>query len=139
MFCIIMIWNPSFLYVGKLVESTRERERKRERDRIMTQWKEMMGNGEWFHPSESVREQPWLYAIGRRKLSKWWFYGFRVCREDVTVTSLNCEREGKKILPQNGNDCHRTCSVFLRPLRISAAAMCRAACRLYQSAAMETW
>ena len=55
------------------------------------------------------------------------------------MASLNRERKGKKILPQNGNDSYGTCSAFLRPLGISAAAaLCRAASRLYQSAAMET-
>jgi len=47
-----------------------------------------MGTGELFHPSEPVREQPWLYAVGRRKLSKRWFYGSRICTEDVTMASL---------------------------------------------------
>jgi hypothetical protein len=33
MFCIIRIRHPSFLYFGKLVESTKGRERERQRDR----------------------------------------------------------------------------------------------------------
>jgi hypothetical protein len=53
--------------------------------------------------------------------------GSRDCTEHVTIPSLNCERKGKKILPQNGNDSHRTCSVSLLPLGISAVALCRAA------------
>jgi hypothetical protein len=79
MFCSIMIRHPLFLSVGKLVESTTERER--ERERIKTQWKEMMGTGESFHPSESLREQPWLYTKGRRKLSKRRFFWSRIVRK----------------------------------------------------------
>jgi hypothetical protein len=51
MFCIIMTRHPSYLSVGKLVESTRGREK------IKTQWKEIMGTGKSFHPSDSLHEQ----------------------------------------------------------------------------------
>jgi hypothetical protein len=54
MFCIIMIRHPSFLYVGKLVESTtgrerqRDRKRKREKERERENKEAVKGNnGNW--------------------------------------------------------------------------------------------